>query len=103
MKLIFDTDCGGAKDTFDIDAVVVIETFVFDRDKSVCQIFGNHIHADRNPVGIRRYQFGRLVAFDVVYEGRKTGRGNVYVANIGSCCENSLKNADAGAGSKYGG
>ena len=102
MKFISDADGGGSYNTFDVDTVVIIETSVFNGNKSMCQVFRHHIHADRNTVGIRRYQFGGLVSFYIVDKSRETGRRNVYVANIGSRCENTFENTDSRAGSDYG-
>ncbi len=63
----------GPDDTFDINAVVIVKTFVFDRNESMGKIFGDHVHGNRNTVGIGSYQLCGLVAFYVVHESRKAG------------------------------
>lgn len=90
----------GTNNSFDVDAVMLIKTFVFDRDESVGQIFRYHVHGDRDTVGILSNQFGRLVAVDIIYEGGKTGRLYVDVADFRRGFNNTPKQAEAGARDK---
>ena len=62
------------EDTLNINAVVLVETFILNRDKGVRQILRDLGHGNRYSVGIGRYQFCRLFSFDIVDKGGKAGR-----------------------------
>ena len=73
---------GRAQDAPQVDAVMLVKSFVLDGHKSVCQILRDVLHADRDPVGALRVQLGGLVSLRVIDEGGKAGRGYVDVGHI---------------------
>ena len=88
----------GTDNSFNINAVMLIETFVFNRYKSVCQMFGYHIHSYRDTVGIFRNQFGCLVAVNIIYESRKTCGLYIDIADFRCGVDNPAEQADTDAG-----
>ena len=77
-----DTFNAGTDDAFDVDAVMLIKAFVLNGNKGVGQIFGYHIHSHGDSVGILRNQFGRLIPFNIVYEGGEAGRLYIDIADF---------------------
>ena len=98
MKAVGNTNVGGTDNTLDVDTVMLIKTFILDRNKGVCQILRNHVPGNRNTVGVLGDQLCNLVPFEVVYEGRKAGWGYLDVFNTGSGINDSLENADSETG-----
>ena len=73
---------------------MIVETLILDSHKSVSQIFRDLGHGDRYSVGVGGYQFGGLVAVDIIDKSRKTGRGNIQVFNVRCGGDNAVKYAD---------
>ena len=78
-------------DAVDIDSVMGIESFVLDDNEGIADHLGNVIRGDRDTVGIRRDQLGRLVALGVIYKGGIALGTDVDVAYGRSAVDDALE------------
>ena len=101
MELLRDADVSGSDNSLDVNAVVLVETFVLYSNKGVRQILRNHVVRDRDSVRILGNQLGGLIPFKVVDESGKTGRGNLDVFDAGSSINDSLENPKAHTDSNH--
>ena len=53
IKSSCDTDVEGPENAGNVDAPVLVETLILNRDESVLQVFGDSLPGDRDAVGIR--------------------------------------------------
>ncbi len=84
----------GSDNTFDIDTVMLVETRIFDCNKSICHIFRDLVHFDITPVGVGTDKFCDLLAAVVVNNSRIAARCDIQTGNIGSGCQNPFKHTD---------
>ena len=82
LKILHRFECG-AQDAADINAVVVVKTFVLNRDKGVGKVLGNPVHLLITPVGIGSHKLCQLIALGVIDDSCKALREDRCRINIG--------------------
>ena len=57
-----------AENSLNVDAMVLVKPLILNRDKCVLQVLRNHVHCNRNPVGVGGYELRGLFALIVIDE-----------------------------------
>ncbi len=95
MKPVRDAHEGSPDDTFRIDAVVLVEALVLDRDDRLLEVVRHLVERDRDAVRVGGDQLLELVALGVVDEGRVARGGDVDGGDVRRPVEDAFDHAEA--------